>query len=94
LRHAVAEYPHNPAGVPRTGADGLSGCHPGARELPPKQAGPRHGSTGIFKGRLSDVTYRALMDDQNTSAARTLVLALTEELETLPSLQLRAVDSP
>lgn len=53
-------------------------CHPGARELlVRRKAGGDGGleALRILKRRLSDVVYRALIDDHHTSAARTLILA-------------------
>ncbi|MEN8584782.1 IS110 family transposase [Burkholderia sp. RS01] len=53
-------------------------CHPGARELlARRKAGGDGGMEAlrILKRRLSDVVYRALIDDHKTSAASTLILA-------------------
>jgi transposase len=53
-------------------------CHPGARELlARRKAGGDGGieALRILARRLSDVVYRALIDDHRTSAASTPILA-------------------
>ncbi|MCU1532914.1 MAG: family transposase [Arthrobacter sp.] len=53
-------------------------CYPGARELLARRKAGGDGGMEelrVLKRRLSDAVYRALIEDQKTSAARTLIHA-------------------